>query len=150
MAGLEKTSNETIGGGVGLTRPVGVSLRMVRLFDHGKERKQIAHGGIGEMFPEKPAKARPFEGADPRKAQPVPGSIGPHDLRIRDQHGLRKLDDQGQPFSHREEAGALDAAPDIGEIKQEGLADPAGCLARRVSQRSACRDAIGLSLIRSG
>ncbi|SPP63677.1 hypothetical protein NITLEN_10763 [Nitrospira lenta] len=32
-------------------------VRMVWFFDRGKEREEIAHGGIGEMFPEKPAKA---------------------------------------------------------------------------------------------
>lgn len=32
-------------------------LRMVRFFDRGKEREEIAHSGIGKMLPEKPPKA---------------------------------------------------------------------------------------------
>jgi hypothetical protein len=30
---------------------------MVWLFDHGEEREEIAHSGIGEMSPEKSSKA---------------------------------------------------------------------------------------------
>jgi len=40
-----------------LSQHLWTPLRMVRLFDHGEEREEIAHGGIWEMFPEKPAKA---------------------------------------------------------------------------------------------
>ena len=120
---------------------------MVRLFDRGKEREEIAHGGIGEMFPEKPAKARTFERAHARKAQSVPGPVNPHDLRIRNQHRLRKLEDQGQSFSHSETAFAFEAASGVGEIEQEGLAGPACRMALRKLQASGHGDAIGLSLV---
>ena len=120
---------------------------MVRFFDHGEERKEIAHGGIGEMLPQKPAKARTFERAHARKAQPVPGSVDPDYLCVRNQHRLRKLKDQGQPLPHMEATPASKAASGIGEIEQEGIAGPACPMALRISQAPGHGDAIGLSLV---
>jgi hypothetical protein len=120
---------------------------MVRLFDRGKEREEIAHGGIGEMFPEKPAKARTFEGAHACKAQSVPGPVNPHDLCICNQHRLRKLEDQGQPLSRNEAAFAFEAASGVREIEYEGIADPACLMPLRKLQASGHGDAIGLSLV---
>lgn len=119
---------------------------MVRFFDRGKEREEIAHGGIGEMLPKKSAKARTFDRAYARKAQSASGSVDPHDLRIRNQHRLRKLEDQSQSFSRNETALAFEAASGIREIEQEGLADPACRMALRKSQASGHSDAISLSL----
>ena len=118
---------------------------MVRLFNCGKERKKIAHSGIGEMLPEKPAKTRTFEWAHACKAQPVTGPVDPRDLCIRNQHRLRKLEDQGQSFSHSERVFALEAASGVREIDQESLSGPASAVAFRKLQTPGHRDAIGLS-----
>ncbi len=122
-------------------------LRMVRLFDRGEEREEIAHSGIGEMLPEKPAKARTFERTHAGKAQAVSLPVDPDDLRIRNQHRLRKLEDQGQSLPRSERAFAFEAAPGVREIEQDGLADPAGFMALRKLQASGHGDAIGLSVV---
>ena len=120
---------------------------MVRLFDRGKEREEIAHGGIGEMFPQKPAKARTFERAHACKGQPVPGSVDPHDLRIGNQHRLRKCEDQSQSLPRGEAVVAFEAASGIGEIEQEGLSNPACRMALRKLEAPGHGEAIGVSLV---
>jgi hypothetical protein len=147
MGRFDKTSNDSNRWRGALSQYLQAWLRMVWLFDRSKEREKIAHDGIGEMLPEKPAKARTFERAHALKAQPIPESVDPHDLRIRNQHRLRKLKDQGQSLSHSEPDFAFESASGVREIEQEGLADPAGFMARRKLQASGHGDAIGLSVV---
>ena len=119
---------------------------MVWLFDHGKEREEITHGGIGEMFPQKPAQTRTFERAHAGKTQSATLPVDPDDLRFRNQHCLRKFEDQGQSLSYGEALFALQTAAGVGEIQQEGLSCPAGTVAFGKLQAPGYHNAIGLPL----